>query len=34
MDNFDSGWQTASPVAFEQQLARNQQEFYNGCHRL
>ena len=29
MDNFDSGWQTASPVAFEQQLARNQQEFYN-----
>ena len=29
MDSFDSGWQTASPAAFAQQLARNQQELYN-----
>ena len=29
MDSFDSGWQTASPAAFEQQLARNRQEFYS-----
>ena len=29
MDSFDSGWKTASPAAFAQQLARNQQEFHN-----
>ena len=28
MNSFDSGWQSASPAAFTQQLVRNQQEFY------